>query len=359
MGSAFSEESYPRLPAEATSKWLRVCKHPDRGRYIVAATEIPAGTDILTASAYVYAASPDCSTALCDVCWGSIAHSTLCPSCSSALYCSESCLKKDRSLHVNFCDLLVAFTQLHGEEDYVKRTFTMILKLLSLKSRFSERFKDVEGLQAEFSPSAEAANLRVIRLLNECGALKRFLGDHPDSDREILLRRLIAAVDCNQFAVLTLTNELAGTALVPGASLFNHSCLPTCHRLQDFGSITIRTLVPVEEGEELSICYLNANDDKAARDEQLADQYGFSCSCVRCVDSTAATAELFWETFLRCPNGIGFLGIARTESSGADPGVVSASVGESQERRECTFQCGFGRTSLPVPKISSRVKPSK
>ena len=74
-----------------------------------------------------------------------------------------------------------------------------------------------------------------------------------------------------------------GSALFPVISLLNHSCAPTCQLAYADGDARAALLIvkPVKAGEELTLNYVDTEQDTPARQVDLA-QYGFLCSCERC-----------------------------------------------------------------------------
>ncbi|PRP82387.1 hypothetical protein PROFUN_10163 [Planoprotostelium fungivorum] len=71
-------------------------------------------------------------------------------------------------------------------------------------------------------------------------------------------------------------------ALFPLASYFNHSCEPNCFVSSSADVIEIITLRDVSEGEELTFRYIDVNQTRDKRRQQLWDSYQFMCACSRC-----------------------------------------------------------------------------
>ena len=70
-----------------------------------------------------------------------------------------------------------------------------------------------------------------------------------------------------------------------GASLFNHSCDPSCTVTNGVTSLTVKTRRAVKAGEPLTITYINTSmySSCAHRRHRLQFQYAFDCICSKCV----------------------------------------------------------------------------
>jgi hypothetical protein len=79
----------------------------------------------------------------------------------------------------------------------------------------------------------------------------------------------------------------AGTAVYAGASLVNHSCLPTAEPVFDGGELTLLAATDLSPGDAVEICYVDETAPLATRRAVLEEAYGFVCGCVRCVDEAS------------------------------------------------------------------------
>lgn len=81
-----------------------------------------------------------------------------------------------------------------------------------------------------------------------------------------------------------------GTAFFPLQSCMNHSCCPSARafkRDEDRdGQATIIACRPIKKGEEVTISYIDEDLELEERQALLAD-YGFRCSCPKCVSEEA------------------------------------------------------------------------
>jgi SET domain len=67
-------------------------------------------------------------------------------------------------------------------------------------------------------------------------------------------------------------------------SFFNHSCIANCDIIFDNGRMTVKTVLPVSVGTELTISYLAHQDlaKSAAQRNRHLQGWGFSCNCDAC-----------------------------------------------------------------------------
>jgi len=81
-----------------------------------------------------------------------------------------------------------------------------------------------------------------------------------------------------------------GTAYYPLQACVNHSCAPNAHAMKRerdvTGSAVLLALRPLSVGEEVTISYVDEGMKLSARRAELRD-YGFHCTCPRCVDDEA------------------------------------------------------------------------
>ena len=79
-------------------------------------------------------------------------------------------------------------------------------------------------------------------------------------------------------------NSVIGLAIYPTASYFNHSCHPGLSRCFKGRNMVLKTLHPVQPGEEVSenygyAFYLKTRND---RRKELSARYWFDCGCIAC-----------------------------------------------------------------------------
>eukprot|EP00770_Monocercomonoides_exilis_P005169 MONOS_5143.1-p1 / transcript=MONOS_5143.1 / gene=MONOS_5143 / organism=Monocercomonoides_exilis_PA203 / gene_product=unspecified product / transcript_product=unspecified product / location=Mono_scaffold00146:87049-88663(+) / protein_length=453 / sequence_SO=supercontig / SO=protein_coding / is_pseudo=false len=113
--------------------------------------------------------------------------------------------------------------------------------------------------------------------MKECNVLEEIV--------ELILRQKYNGINiCDE--------DLKGiaTSLFPRLSFFNHSCCPNCvPSFDSFGTLYVRTIRKVNEGEELSIGYIDNGLGLITRQALLSEGWLFCCECERCQNEMKTT----------------------------------------------------------------------
>lgn len=315
---------------------------PGRGRFVVAASNIPAGSVIFRENAYCVAQRLGVlKHQRCVHCCGDaqIPHDK-CIVCGSA-YCCEDCQKTHSASHTvtgECCAIL--FTKIAAgrvpEEDL--DTFEMACLILArcAAEGNQERLSRSSGNLGESSFETVGFGKEVTNplLFLNVGATPEtvFLPtyDHVeclgtnmrDTNSEIIsdfsdlydayqktlshkkyLQQVRAhghqlpsnvsretfvaictAFLCNGFGIWNSVNRQLGVALYPQSSYFNHSCAPNMGRrnIKKTRVIEFFAARDIEKGEALCISYIDLKLPAAERIVKLEATYSFHCACIRC-----------------------------------------------------------------------------
>ena len=93
---------------------------------------------------------------------------------------------------------------------------------------------------------------------------------------------LLFASRRNAHDVLDGDNGVVGTALFSFLSLVNHSCDPTGSISFNGVSAELRALRHIQQGEEITISYIETAQPREVRQSELNKTYEFTCTCARC-----------------------------------------------------------------------------
>ncbi|RYP53104.1 hypothetical protein DL768_001881 [Monosporascus sp. mg162] len=77
-------------------------------------------------------------------------------------------------------------------------------------------------------------------------------------------------------------SQVLGTALDVPMALMNHSCEPNVLTIFQGSELRVRSLRPINAGEELLQCYTDVTCDVLMRRKRLKDHFFFDCTCPRC-----------------------------------------------------------------------------
>jgi len=75
-----------------------------------------------------------------------------------------------------------------------------------------------------------------------------------------------------------------GMGCYPAISFISHSCDPNCVHSFRGCQIKLKCIKDVAVGEELSISYIDADVSVEERQIKLKSVFGFTCTCVKCVE---------------------------------------------------------------------------
>ena len=108
-----------------------------------------------------------------------------------------------------------------------------------------------------------------------------------------LIQALIARVLVNTLTLCTPTFDPLGLCLCVQAALLNHSCSPNTAITFSGATLSVRSLVPISAGTELTIAYIDTSTALKTRQSELQSRYFFTCACSACItNSTDSIPDL-------------------------------------------------------------------
>ncbi|KAK3902721.1 hypothetical protein C8A05DRAFT_43902 [Staphylotrichum tortipilum] len=266
---------------------------------------LPSGPAALTTCNYCLQTSPAPSEGTGG---GSSSRGKLkaCTACRSAVYCGPACQRAHwRAGHRGECAMLARVRREAGKEwlptsvRAVAQVMVGLAKkgggggkekekedaggqgLLLLKEAFGEGEGALEGNVDGFRAAGEEVwrdlELQATAAVVYAGLLGEG-GGVVERAREVLCK-----IQTNAFNRLDPDAGMTGIFLDPGLAMINHSCVPNAFIGFDKRTAVLRAARPIEEGEEITISYIDNNLPRAARHEALR-LYHFTCDCLRCKD---------------------------------------------------------------------------
>ena len=333
---AWLESAYP----------VRVVELPGRGRSVVAARALAAGTVVLACSA---AATYPLRGRCCGACYAAGVPLRVCASCKAAAYCSQECQRSDWRLHKGECAHQAWLWRPAGEagrEPVGGEADGTTLMLLSRLHRgvtlrgagdaagaaaatasgvYTHTLADVACMASRPPSEVPALAAHLERAIDVAGRQGLWIPMGPGAAAApaspAALLRTALAFDVNDFSV---TDELfvpRAAGVYPLGALLNHSCAPNCCAVYVTGAQAVRALqpalpaqqagalgegiagcartpavqvfrttAPVAEGEELCHSYVDLALPRRTRGEYLKASYGFACRCRVCAAEPGAAA---------------------------------------------------------------------
>ncbi len=236
------------------------------------------GTDLFSSILpYVHILSSSSST-YCSQCMNLSNDLKRCSKCHRISYCSISCQRKDWIYHKYEC---LHLHEINDEYDLTRLFLRLII-----------RYKNDNGID----------NSSTKRCLND---LKTHENEIRHDKRRYMTFQLIYQYikqlnlfdELNERIIFELFCRLVintltihdpidlksiGYGLYLDATIYNHSCYPTCHTLFNGIYLTIRTISD-ESNDEWTINYIDLLESYKNRQEFLRENYYFNCQCKRCL----------------------------------------------------------------------------
>ena len=102
-------------------------------------------------------------------------------------------------------------------------------------------------------------------------------------------RALLLRSECNAFSYWSSdgSQDQLGLGLFLEAAMYNHTCSPNVGKILRGRTICFVALCAIEPGEELRICYVGLDEDRATRRGILKTHFHFDCACERCTKGKA------------------------------------------------------------------------
>jgi SET and MYND domain-containing protein len=237
------------------------------------------GTDLFSSILpYVHILSSSSSTKYCSQCFNLSIDLKRCSKCHLISYCSISCQRKDWIYHKYECSYL---HQIIDEYDLTRIFLRLII-----------RYKNDHGID----------NSSTKRCLNDLKTHENEI--HHDKNRYMTFQLIYQHIkqlnlfnELNETIIFELFCRLVintltihdpidlksiGYGLYFDATIYNHSCIPTCHTIFNGIYLSIRTICD-ESNDEWTINYIDLLESYKIRQDFLRNNYYFNCQCKRCL----------------------------------------------------------------------------
>jgi hypothetical protein len=223
-----------------------------------------AGTDLLSSmTPYAHILCSNATTYCCSRCLQRSNNLKRCSKCQRVFYCSVPCQTADWIYHKYECtSLLVRYKNDRG----IAQTFGK---------------RSVDDLQThENEIRQDRRRYRTFQLI-----FQQMQDWHViDTSDEKMVFLLFCRLVINTLTIHDPTDlKSIAYGLYLDASVYNHSCRPTCQTLFNGLRLTVRTIVDQRDDEQWTINYIDLLTSYEDRQVLLAENYYFPCRCQRCL----------------------------------------------------------------------------
>lgn len=303
-----------------------------KGRFVVAAERInESGVEVMCTEMMACGISDAYKKRICAYCmrWNPLGRYDINCKCNHAYYCSQRCKSRNESEigmnHLLVCDRIRQVSNLKQIDKQAKSILCLLLNAIAYRSALENR-DDIEqwirneiiypaigiGCSNDYPNDSTRAYPSILPTLQSHGKewrkdqkedwkrclkflvaigndlpLDAVFGESISGMNEESWIDAISAVESNAFGIFSQgkQQELAGRAVYPKASMFNHSCNSNCEAQRDGRNLRIivkDSALPIEKGTELTLSYIDTKLPKSSRQYELKTNYFFDCECELC-----------------------------------------------------------------------------
>lgn len=285
LGRGIHEPPFEREHGHRLALW----SSPKLGRFVVAATDIDLGSQVMSATAFAVVVSDRCTATRCHWCFKQLTKKAFrCGACAFAMYCSRKCLDDDAVLHDPQCTVLAALVHTPSTPLMDKELLRLTLAVIAMEAflghtqalaRLHVPHPASGGGQPDPRTQAHDAAARLLRRHVKVSPLRSATRSH--------IRTILEKLQSNVHPlVLSGSAGVCGLGIFPEAAMtVNHSCQPNVvpsfdpatRSLRFFAVQSVHAMHVIEYSYLADLCVSSSR-----RRELLRDGFGFECQCYRC-----------------------------------------------------------------------------
>ncbi|CAB3374725.1 Hypothetical predicted protein [Cloeon dipterum] len=308
----------PHATIPNASSALDLRESPEKGRYLVANTTIPAGAVVIVDEPYAWMLSPSAWHDHCTHCCRPVLAPLPCPTCTQVCFCSRECMSEALASYHGFeCSLLH-----HVAGSGELSSMALLVMRVVLRAREHLARPPDDATFARVHQQVGNSDARPVGDLVKRTAAALFLAQGlRDAGLtaqgcllEVAMLRHLQSCSCNAYEISETVQpalqtsgwsrqaEAIGGAVYATISLANHGCWANVARLSHGRRCVVRCVRRVERGEELldnyGYSFLSVGPEE--RQSALAKQYFFQCGCQPCQQRWPCFHQLRPDTRFRC-----------------------------------------------------------
>ncbi|KAJ3024855.1 UNVERIFIED_CONTAM: hypothetical protein HDU68_007698 [Siphonaria sp. JEL0065] len=276
---------YQRLVFAASNGNARLAANKTKGRHVKATTNLTKGTTVFVETAAAFALLKHAIDERCLYCCSELESDSVngkinllggtssnsstkikCPNCiKQTFYCSQECLNLDAPRHLLECKIV---RDLPGITAAAKVDYTLMrLVLAVLVQRHLENIGENHGenthtdLVFDLLSHRKTCDPKWLACVEACA---EDFASHLPTELAIPVSDIVSLacrINSNSHGIIDPTgntNGEVGVGMFPLVAMLNHSCAPNCSFVSStHGIMIVRTLCPVQEGQELCVSYVD------------------------------------------------------------------------------------------------------
>ncbi|KAL6113998.1 smyd1 [Pungitius sinensis] len=265
---------------------------PGKGRGLKATKEFWAGDVIFAEPSVAAVVFDSLLERICHSCFRQQDKLQRCGQCKAAHYCDRTCQRAGWAEHKQECGAIKAYGKTPNEN--IRLAARIMWRLDKEGSIMSDmQLITVDELEDHISDMQED-DLKDLKV-----DIHNFLDYWPRTSKQHNIdniSHIFGVINCNGFTVSDQRGlQAVGVGLFLNLCLVNHNCWPNCTVILNHGNqsavntmfhsqrrIELRSLGKIEEGEELTVAYVDFLNLSEERQRQLKTQYFFDCTCEHC-----------------------------------------------------------------------------
>ncbi|TAQ89569.1 hypothetical protein B7494_g2119 [Chlorociboria aeruginascens] len=218
-----------------------------------------------------------------------------CTGCKIVRYCSKKCQEISwKSIHKKECTIFKG----RGADKIIPTTTRAVIQTL-LRHQYGASLDPIWAALVSQRESQEKQPVWESIILQ---AQSSIMWTQKPREWINVAIELLCRVNMNAFRVTLFDNALAGLCFDPLLARVNHSCDPNAAVIFNGRHASLRALLPIKQGSQIFISYIDPTSQYSVRQEQLKRAYCFDCKCPKCRYDERAWKERKYQGFATAPN---------------------------------------------------------